>query len=363
MCSENEDNKMLKKLNMFFVIVLLSMIVGKPTDAKAYEDTLVSKDVKEAVINSLKDIEPLKGTIFGDIELEFEELQIGSIIYGYEYVGNEFREIIQYFPLFHDDELVALASSQDGTHYQLETKIAEEICNRNVRNCAIIYASDGCYLYDGISFMLLTSYDFSNNRSNLCGRINYMGVMLCDLQQREELGYIQMSGARVQTYYSCNVPYVTQIPYNKICWAATIATISNYMNGTNYTAEQIARAHYGANFNEYVNSSTMTSIMRNTYNLNYTYHAYLIESIEIYGSIVSGYPVAGNCIYSEDDIVKASHSVTIYGINIISGYIVLMDPAGGSITVYGNPENTYEYSYWGSAFGVFWDVESGTYHS
>lgn len=354
---------MLKKLNMLFVIVLLSMIVGKPADAKAYEDTLVSEDVKEAVINSLKDIEPLKGTIFGDAELEFEELQIGSIIYAYEYVENEFREIIQYFPLFHDDELVAFALSQDGTHYQLETKMAEKISDRNVRNCAIIYALDGCYLYDGISFMLLTSYDFSNNRSNLCGRIDNMGVMLCDLQQREELGYIQMPGARVQTYYSCNVPYITQLPYNKICWTATIATISNYLNGTNYTAEQVARAHHGENFNEYVNSLTMASIMRNTYNLNYTYQAHLIKSMEIYDSIVSKYPVAGNCIYIENDKVKAAHSVTIYGINTISGYIVLMDPAGGSITVYGNPENTYEYSYWGSAFGVFWNIETGIYHS
>lgn len=355
---------MIKKLNMLFVIMLLSLVVVKPTEAQAYEATSVSKEVKDAVIRSLNDIEPLKEDFFGTSELEFEELQIGSAIYGYECVGNEYREVVQFFPLFYDEELIAVASEVAGAHYQLETKLAEDISARNVRNCAIIYSADGLYLYDGIDFILIMSYATPvNNRSTLSGQIDSTIVKLCDLSYQEELGYVQMPGARIQTYYSCNVSYITQLPDEAICWAAAVATISNYLKGTNYTAAQVARAYYGANYNYILNTTAVAELMRNTYNLDYTYRI-AIRSAVIYDNIANGYPIVGNCIYTWNNDING-HATTIYGINIVSGYIVLMDPSMGSVTVYVNDSgaetNTYTYrnTYW----NVDMTLESGICHS
>lgn len=291
-------------------------------------------------------------------------MQIGSCVNGYEYVEGEYKEIIHYYPLFYNNNLIAFTLSLDGTHYQLETKLAKEINKINIRKCALIYAAEGCYLYDGISFNLLMIYDIPNNHRMCLNReIENAEIELCDLHQKEELRYVQTPRARIQTYYSCNVPYVSQLPYNKICWAATIATVSNYLNGTNYTAEQIAKAYYGDNFNDYVSIQTLASLMSNNYNLDYTYQACLLGSTVIYNNIVNGYPVVGSCIYRKGSVVEGAHAITIFGVNIVSGYIVLMDPSMGSLTVYASGTEAYTYSYWNSCFGKTMELESGICHS
>lgn len=353
---------MLKKWNILFVVVLLALVVVKPVEAKAHEDNLVSREVKEAVIISLNNIESHKDDFFGRTGLEFEKIQIGSCIYGYEYVENEYREIIKYFPLFYDNELIAFASSMDGIHYQLETKMAEDISDRDVRNCAFIYAADGCYLYEGVRYDLLKSYDSSfEDRMIFEGQIDNIEIKLCDLYHKEELGYVKMCKPRIQTYFCCNVPYVTQLPNMLICWAATTATISNYLNGTNYTAEQVAKEYYGeVNYNRTVKTSVLAGLLKNKYNLDYTYKSEHLKSSVIYNNIVNGYPIAGIFIYTQNNQEKG-HVSTIYGVNIISGYIVVMDPSVGSVTAYGNGDD--KYTYWNSLFAKVMELESGICHS
>lgn len=51
---------MLKKLNLLFAVMLLFLIVVRPTDTYANEDNLVSNNVREAIISSLNDIESHK---------------------------------------------------------------------------------------------------------------------------------------------------------------------------------------------------------------------------------------------------------------------------------------------------------------
>ncbi|MBE6690794.1 MAG: hypothetical protein E7590_05875 [Ruminococcaceae bacterium] len=61
--------------------------------------------------------------------------------------------------------------------------------------------------------------------------------------------------------YICPVPVVPQV-YSELCWAACIASIRNYKQGTNLTAEEVARAYYGdENFNRPLGGNAIANLL------------------------------------------------------------------------------------------------------
>lgn len=116
---------------------------------------------------------------------------------------------------------------------------------------------------------------------------------------------------------------------SNICWAATIACINNYVHGTSLTAIQVAKTYYGENYNKSFSTSSSAGVMRAHYNLLYQYYARVPSSNIILSNIQSGYPIYGRFVHS-----SGGHAVTIYGVNLISGYITVMDPEFGSTICY-----------------------------
>lgn len=126
-------------------------------------------------------------------------------------------------------------------------------------------------------------------------------------------------------YYYCNLNNAQGQYGRQMCWAASVATIVNYIRGTGYTAwdvcntmgigydqgataseKQQALAHYGINYVEKMGQSSFSSIM---------------------SDIGAKRPIAASTTSS-----KGGHAVTVYGYrNISSGqYVMIWDSNANS---------------------------------
>ena len=145
---------------------------------------------------------------------------------------------------------------------------------------------------------------------------------------------------RAANYYSCNVSYVTQRPYENLCWAATTASIVNYLKGRNITAETVARTYLGSNFDVELAYILEPSVLNMFGVNNYTYGNRVPSSGVILNNIQSGYPIMANFQHS-----SGGHIVALYGINVTGGYLYVMDPYHGfcSTTYSASAGHTY---YW-----------------
>ena len=137
---------------------------------------------------------------------------------------------------------------------------------------------------------------------------------------------------------------MTQQPYNNLCWAATIATISNYVYGTSLTAYSVAQnIYHPSNIDQTLSASVAQSLMRDTYNLYYTYRDLEHSVSVILDNITNDYPIYGIFEWS-----GSSHAVTNYGMNATGSRLMVMDPMCGSVTA---NLSDYGYSYIPSYLG------------
>ncbi len=318
------------------VVLVVLILISISVPAYSIETThRVNNSVKSGIINVLNYIEMDKGN-YGLDAISFETLLVGSAIHVYEYTANGYVEIRNYYPLFSGSSVVALALNMGGGNYQLETMLAKAISETKKTKIAIVYDDGHCYLYDGEEFILLWNVDTevegrcvlpSNKNST---NVNHM--MLADLSKRETLGYYSNSNARAQTYYSCNVGYVTAQPYGNLCWAGSCAMIINYLKGTSYSAARIAQNYFGSTdsavFNQGLSTSGCSEVL-SSYGCGYNNIYYLSNNL-IFTNIYNGYPLFVSCNLSNG----LKHACVISGVNLTAGYITVMDPAGGTYTVY-----------------------------
>lgn len=150
-----------------------------------------------------------------------------------------------------------------------------------------------------------------------CTNLNY----LPDVSEKE----------RIQTYFSCDVKYVTQNPYNQICWAASTAMIVNYLKGTSYTAVDVAKAKLGNDFNQGLDTDRVVVFMNDTYEIGYSYHDIGPSEAAVLENIKAGYP-----LYASASINGSSHAVVIFAVNPVLGYFSFFDPLQGAVSVYSN---------------------------
>ncbi len=317
---------------MFTMVMVFSMTETVfASDGAKYE---LDTQTKNGIINGLRAIEDQKEQ-FGLFDVDFQEIMVANPIYSYEYLNEDvpvFSELWMTYPLVSGEKIVAFATNTGNGEYQVDSALVKEIGD-NVTfsdSFALVYDATSCYLYTG--YTLIPLYEFGsaiNSREVLTDELNYLpfleNVYISDVVTYESLGYTNVE-TRSSTYIGCNVPIVLQaLPDGRdsyICWAATIASIVNYRNGTNLTAINIAQYYYG---NDYYNRpGTNVYVVRwmaANYCQTYSYQAKTLSDSLIAKNLSEGYPLYGVFSYQ-----NGSHAVCIYGINTSLKCIYVMDP-------------------------------------
>lgn len=323
----------MKKKWMSLVLTFALIFGIFPTIGIAAEINEVTPSASErvAIIATLQYVEEDKNAFNLD-EVEFSDLYIGDKIYTYEYTENGLDELYYAFPIFYDGRIIALATKVSESNFQISVNLASELNEIRNLSIALIYDSNAVYVFDGDTFSLLNTIpvtiSYRQNFQDGYPDMSVENIKLCDLKKNTELNYTSSASTRVQTYFSCPVKYVPQGTGTDICWAATIACIVNYVQNKSLTAKDVAiAARDPINYNQGMLPNDCAKVLQNIYNLNYTYINHVPSDLAILENIQTGYPLYGS--FSND---HRSHAGTIFGINIVSGYITVMDPMMGSTT-------------------------------
>ena len=301
----------------------------------AQENFSVSHKNRLEIIDALADIEQSKQS-WGLTEIDFTCFEIGQPIQTYNYTDSALEESNVLYPIISNGNLI-LWALPIGAQFQITNGLVKEV-NTTVNQdqpFALVYDTDSVYMYSNDTLVLLKQTDqhiVSRNKINNVENVPLSKIKTTSLENTTPLEYKAYTRENVQTRatnVSCNISYVTQNPYDKICWAAAIACISNYKNNTSLNAVTVAQNYYGmSDFNSGINVESFTTKIQD-YGLPYYRDAFYGSfDNKIFNSLLADYPVGG----AFDVINGAFHATTIFGINILSGRIQVMDPEFGSTT-------------------------------
>ena len=365
-----------KELPMFKIKRLISIILVLSIFLSSTSTIFASNDnvEKSKIINALRDTEFIKDDM-GLSDVNFADFTISEPIYTYEYTPEGINEnSFQLYPLKLDDKLTAWAiafKTGNDISYQISTELVSEVVSvvQNNMQFAIIYDYDNCYLYDGSSLHLLKhSFEHTEKRlvlQSVSDIPSSSNIKLSCMDDSEILGYSTPISTRALTVYKCNVEYVTQHPYDNICWAATVACIVNYKLNKNLSAVDVAQVQYGlSNFDRTLAIGLERDLLSKTYGLPYTYQPHSTSASNILYNIQHDYPIFGT--FKQSNTTKNSyHAATIYGINTSNSNIFIMNPTSGScVGTYDGTQSTYKFIspatgntflYW-STDCVFWTL-------
>lgn len=331
------------------ICLILSLIIATQISTVASAENTVLTPYITKIVTALRAAEYIKNDL-GLSQVDFSDISVANPLTTYEYTSAGFEENIVMYPLLVENTLVAWAvesSSGNSVTYQISTGLVNEINDftDSYSNIAIIYDYNGCYLYKENELNMLNESSFNaSNRKSLTADINvdFSSLNLYNINSYIALGYTPEISTRASYYTQLDVKFVTQRPPSDMCWAATIACIVNYVNGTNLNVLQVAIAHYGlSNFNQGLPSEDSADILSNTYDLPYTYRNSAPSDSVIMNNINKGFPIYASFKNQE---TGGRHAVTLYGYHIMAGYIFIMDPQSGSeLATYDANLNKYKY--------------------
>ncbi len=349
--------------------ILFAMIIAFSFHLFVYAES-ISNSVENKIITALQNTEYIKDKI-GLENIDFCELDISNPISTYEFTNNGFVFLRNVYPLLNKGIVVALAfevgNGAERT-YQISTAFVEKINNmKNDTPLTLVYDKEGAYLYYENNFLLLGLHSEKiDNRLKFrdfdVTKINTEKLKLVEITNGKKLNYTNSLSSRAQIYYECDVDFVSQNPPSNICWAASCAMIINSVRGYHYTAEQIARAHFGNNFNYRIPIGDEVDVLSD-FSVAYTYTGTIPSNGVMLHNIRYGWPVYANFFHQ-----SGTHAVVIYGINASSGYIYIIDPeknaSDSSQHAYYSASYNYSngYSYVSSYSGVVLTLNYGTCH-
>lgn len=350
--------KLIKKMCCF----LFAMIIAFSFNLFVYAES-ISNSVENKIITALQNTEYIKDKI-GLENIDFCELDICNPINTYEFTNKGFVFLRNIYPLLIKGSVVALAfelgNGAERT-YQISTTFVEKINNiKKDTPLTLVYDKEGAYLYyeNNFSFLGLHSEKIDNRlklRDFDVTKISTEKLKLVEITNEKKLNYTDSLSSRAQIYYECDVDFVSQNPPSNICWAASCAMIINSIRGYHYTAEQVARRHFGTNFNQGLPQGDEVDVLAD-FSVSYTYRGVKPSDGVILHNIRNGWPIFANFYHS-----SGTHAVVIYGINVSSGYIYIQDPEFGSCSVSYNYNSGYTYV--SGYSGVRLTFNYGTCHS
>lgn len=328
-----------------FLCVFFSMILCASFSVNLVVSADDTVDYLE-IITILRGVESNKAQL-GLENVNFNNIEIASPISVYEFKNDTVCEMnYDMFPLIYDSNIIAWAINSDVNNcdqYQITTELTDsvnEIIDMNTE-FAIIYDSSSCYLFDGNELLFLEKLDFVTTERetlyNVSDIISTDNIVLNSINESTLLGYSGDVSRAVTSYYGCSVDYVTQNPYDNLCWAASVACIENYVHNNDLTALDVELDYKGENTDSTISASEF-SVVLSYYDLAYIFNTRIPSGSAMVSNLQRGFPMLGIFSVSE----SMAHAAVIYGVNIISGYIYVMDPMFG-FTSAGAGSGTYSY--------------------
>ena len=322
---------MKKLICVVLAITICFSMVAFSAGASASSESMVNSKITEA----LNAVEYIKEQL-GLTSVDFEELKYSNSIYAYDYTKEGIKYNSEFIPIIYEDALIGWvikAAVDSNTIYQFSnafTSQVNSIINRNT-NFAFVYERDSSYLYDGAQLFKLGDISMVTEDRTSLGEVSVLrssNITLNNIATRYDLHYTTpTTNSRTPTYYECSVPFVSQNPPSNICWAASIASILNFLNDTNLTAVSVAKKWYNAtsyaDYNKALTLGSQDDVLK-TYGISYTYKSKVPSDGVILKNIRSGYPISATFKWT-----SGYHDVVIYGINLTGGHIYVMDPEYG----------------------------------
>lgn len=232
-----------------------------------------------------------------------------------------------------------LAYEEDNLTYQIMTGLARSVNQTGMDRLAIIYDQNGAYAYNGTSFVCLATDSSAVSDRKCIAEVQpneVVNINLTELSARTSInipGTFSVAARELrQANFTLNVPYVTQNPYDNICWAATVAMIANYVMGYELTADEVAMAWLDGVIDQGQTTAQAINCMNTLYRTGYTYGSYAPSDDTILINIRDyAKPLYGSFRFLDSN---AQHAVVICGINTLAGRIMIVDPTYGNITCY-----------------------------
>ena len=271
--------------------------------------------------------------------IDFSDLYLGNPIQTYIYSDNALVPSKIAYPIICNNKLGFWAIEVNGK-YQISQGLVDEInkCISADDAFAIVYDYDSVYLSTDSTLNCIGHYEgWDNTRSKIdTESVIDERIQLASLSKDVKIEFT--NSQQRQIYYYCDVDYVTQfIPgivdsASYICWAATIACIVNYHNGTSLTAVDVAQAIKGNDYNHGMAAEDYYYIVQyfrnNSVGTDLTCQITLPSIYSITDNIQNDYP-----IYSVWQGPSSWHASCLYGIFTTNNYISIMDPQVGFVEV------------------------------
>ena len=342
---------------MFVISIFVdsTIVYARPVVAETY---VVENDDREKILSCIE-------AVIADVECldydssDFETMFIGNAISTYEVLLNE--ELQQkdfvYYPVFNEEEILFLVLVKEDGFVQMTQGFVDVLSDYEGEDVAIVYDKDESYVLIRDFEEKIVAYEYSQDveeRGDLLESFEIIEETI-SWTSLERNDTIELEDSIIQPRYDAVMPTVTllvpkvlQSPYDYICWAASTASIGNYLTGNSYTAVEVARALYGSSFNYTASLEDSTDVLRSKYGVAYNYYSYTTAPSEskIYTNVSAGYPMYGRWQVS----TGATHQTVIRGINHASGLIYVMDPLQGYVTA---SESDWRFSYVGTTGEMF----------
>ena len=332
-------------------IIALTMFLSMPTYGASMGKTV--NNIKMASLYEQLDL-VLQNPEYQEYIKNDNKWIIGNPIHSYELTALGFEKTqYEMYPLFYGEKLVFFVlkySMEEGEIYvQITDCLIKEMTPFvGHENVALLYDINSCYCISTNFVKKINKYERITSRKKLNDKdlTEFRGkeeVQYACLRGKNVLEYTYLSERAVSSSATIVVPYITQNPYENICWAASVACVGNYLTSYSHTATYVAQATFGStNWNRtntlYGALGALSSVYGITYGV-YSNNSAPSDS-RIYNNISSGYPLWTGWIYSVGSTTY-SHSCVIRGISTGS-YVYVMDPAYGFV-VANKISGTYKY--------------------
>lgn len=344
--------------------ICISTLITASAATVSSQDLLEDSKV-DRIVTALNFIEETKST-YGLDDVDFNDLELGSSITTYEYIDNTFEVLGEMVPIFSGDKIIASAFDVGDGNYSVETFLANEIDKMGFEDIAIVYDRDEVYLFNGSDFVLLKKSDIcitvrdDIDLDSLKNKKHHIVTTNVNANSRIRLNLDTMQAkATVPPYVECDVEYVTQLPYDKLCWAACVAMVKNYKSGTSLTTPDVAKKYFGTVKNEAISGEKIQDCMKRLYGLDYTYRSTAPKENIIGSNLSEDWPVIGVFSWSVGTS-NGRHACVITLDNPFSYYISLLDPMYGGVAATGSNGT---FSYVDSSSGVTMTLTAGLCHT
>lgn len=338
-------------------VVILSLIQPFSNLSLAYSMTLENVDIPlEATEYAYEHYEEVLQVIKEYIDwYNVTEEQLINAKLGEPFVIYELNETIQdeiyYYPILDSQNNIILLMSVMGTTEGWSASISEEwVMELNeidyISSDYIFYKSEDNLYAENKRDEFCVTGEVDSNIESFSEKTYYAKVKVIeeaiDKFVKVDVSCSNATDTELEDMYApafssssssskmCKLYNAQEQGKYMICWAATVATICNYLKGTNITAMEIAEEMNIGNAGASVYQSQRAL---NWYGIRYQQINTDINNrmtwTELKYNINDKYPIYVSSVTSDG---KYGHAVTLYGYMIAAGvrYVVLWNPGTGS---------------------------------